>query len=162
MKENKGKWLVDEETLLETRPSLILLLETKEIVYPRWLIWEIFPIVEEIRRQSTGCPSLGSSNPILLSLLPFNNRPSKFMIWTRLNLLEEFPWTFLRMKILLGKGFKRLWLTRTWLCVMTCPWKNLNTLLFMISSRYVFIILFSFRLVIFHISHLINFNQLHI
>ena len=39
--------------------------------------------------------------------------------------------------------------------------KNLNTLLFMISSWYVFFILFSFHLVIFHISLLINFfNQL--
>ena len=31
----------------------------------------------------------------------------------------------------------------------------------MISSRYVFIILFSFRLITFHISCLISFNQLH-
>ena len=67
--------------------NLVLLWGTRKKVYQRRLAWKIFQVVVRRRGRSINYPRLVLSSLAFL-LLPFSSRPSKFTMWTRLNLSE--------------------------------------------------------------------------
>ena len=121
----------------------------------RRLILEIFLAVEAIRSLClvlSPRPSLWSLSliPPLLMLLPLSCpwllKPALLSLmqarpWTclLLLLLRAINWLSWQVKVLLRKGSSRQWWIRMSLFDMICPWRSLNSLPFMISSRYFFL-----------------------
>ena len=80
MKENKGKGLVDEETLPETQSQPSPSAGDKRKSLSKTIDLGNLPSRQGNKKAKHRSSKPGSSSSVLLSLLPLNNCPSKFMI----------------------------------------------------------------------------------
>ena len=80
MKEHKGKGLVDEETLPETQSQPSPSAGDKRKSLSKMIDLGNLPSRQGNKKAKHRSSKPGSSSSVLLSLLPLNNCPSKFMI----------------------------------------------------------------------------------